>query len=158
MLGGSGIARGIMRTTRAQHLHSRLYLFGLPMIGFPSLRGMISDKFGCGTREETSSGRLVRKVTTAVQLAVSVLRHPDVVIRKLCTSSCDAIRVCEHELSWRWDELVSDWSFADRIDFVRVDNFEYSVLLKMAGSGYRRFARSRLYEYILVVMRFYYCI
>ncbi len=33
-----------------------------------------------------------------------------------------------------------------------------SVLLKMAGSGYRRFARSRLYEYILVVMRFYYCI
>jgi len=26
----------------------------------------------------------------------------------------------------------------------------------MAGSGYRRFARSRLYEYILVVMRFYY--
>jgi len=31
-------------------------------------------------------------------------------------------------------------------------------LLKMAGSGYRRFARSRLYEYILVVMRFYYCI
>lgn len=71
MLGGSGIARGIMRTTRAQHLHSRLYLFGLPMIGFPSLRGMISDKFGCGTREETSSGRLVRKVTTAVQLAVS---------------------------------------------------------------------------------------
>ena len=26
-------------------------------------------------------------------------------------------------------------------------------LLKMAGSGYRRFARSRLYEYILVVMR-----
>ncbi len=31
-------------------------------------------------------------------------------------------------------------------------------LLKMAGSGYRRFARSRLYEYILVVMRFYHCI
>ena len=27
----------------------------------------------------------------------------------------------------------------------------------MAGSGYRRFARSRLYEYILVVMRSYYC-
>ena len=48
------------------------------------------QRFGCGTREETSSGRLVRKVTTAVQLAVSVLRHPDVVIRKLCTSSCDA--------------------------------------------------------------------
>ncbi len=33
-----------------------------------------------------------------------------------------------------------------------------SAMLKMAGSGYRRFARSRLYEYILVVMRFYYCI
>jgi len=31
-------------------------------------------------------------------------------------------------------------------------------VLKMAGSGYRRFARSRLYEYILVVMRFYFCI
>jgi len=31
-------------------------------------------------------------------------------------------------------------------------------MLKMAGSGYRRFARSRLYEYILVVMRFYFCI
>jgi len=34
----------------------------------------------------------------------------------------------------------------------------WMILLKMAGSGYRRFARSRLYEYILVVMRFYYCI
>ena len=32
------------------------------------------------------------------------------------------------------------------------------MMLKMAGSGYRRFARSRLYEYILVVMRFYFCI
>ncbi len=94
MLGGSGIARGIMRTTRAQHLHSRLYLFGLPMIGFPSLRGMISDKFGCGTREETSSGRLVRKVTTAVQLAVSVLRHPDVVIRKLSARRAATLSGC----------------------------------------------------------------
>jgi len=36
--------------------------------------------------------------------------------------------------------------------------FNGAPLLKMAGSGYRRFARSRLYEYILVVMRFYYCI
>ncbi len=34
----------------------------------------------------------------------------------------------------------------------------WTDMLKMAGSGYRRFARSRLYEYILVVMRFYFCI
>ncbi len=44
--------------------------------------------------------------------------------------------MCEHELSWRWDELVSDWSFADRIDFVRVDNFEYSVRLKLDQPEY----------------------
>ena len=34
-------------------------------------------------------------------------------------------------------------------------HLDITNLLKMAGSGYRRFARSRLYE---VVMRFYYCI
>lgn len=39
-------------------------------------------------------------------------------------------------MSWRWDELVSDWSFADRIDFVRVDNFEYSVRLKLDQPEY----------------------
>jgi len=53
------------------------------------------------------------------------------------------------------------------LELARIHGFDLSVsvltcttrfVLKMAGSGYRRFARSRLYEYILVVMRFYYCI
>jgi len=49
--------------------------------------------------------------------------------------------------------------YHDVCQVIRIDRWRpIRVLLKMAGSGYRRFARSRLYEYILVVMRFYYCI
>jgi len=49
-------------------------------------------------------------------------------------------------------------SFVSCIDKLLLRSLNLCIMLKMAGSGYRRFARSRLYEYILVVMRFYYCI
>ena len=79
--------------------------------------------------------RLVGKVATAVQLAILVFGDKDVMVCKLGSKECNALWVCNHELCRRRYELVTHLSLRDRVNSIRVDDLEASVL-HWAGTYY----------------------